>query len=541
MSRQPDADTRAPAAPVLSPARFDAVLFDLDGVITETAGLHAAAWKEAFDALLGRLGRERGRCYAPFDARADYRATVDGKPREDGIRDFLASRGIALPDGSPDDPADAATVHGVAKRKNAGYHRRLDRDGVRVHADALDLIRRVRVAGLPCAVVSASRNTAAVLAAANLDELFDARIDGRDLAARGLRGKPAPDLFLLAARRLNADPARTVVVEDALAGVAAGRAGGFGLVVGVARDRDGAALRAHGADVALGDLNALAVAAPARPPQRLENALGAVGEIVAYAGGRRLVVFLDYDGTLTPIVARPDLAVLSADMRAVLRRLAELTTVAVISGRDRADVAQRVGLSDLVYAGSHGFEIAGPGGRALSHAVGGAWQGELAQIARELARELADIDGAIVEPKAYGVAVHYRQVAEGDLPAVGRIVEAAHERHPGLAKTLGKKVYEFRPGVPWDKGKAVRWLLDALDLAPESALALYLGDDLTDEDAFTALADSGIGILVGEGFGATRASYRLRDVAAVASFLRRLADALSAQRPHPWTAGTARG
>jgi alpha,alpha-trehalase len=519
---------RTDATPVLSRGRHDAVLVDLDGVVTETAEVHAAAWKDAFDALLQHLSRAQGADYAPFDAEREYRDTVDGKPREDGIRDFLASRGLELPEGSADDPPDAATVAGLAKRKNGAYHARLDRDGVRVHRDALDLIRRARAAGLRCAVVSASRNTAAVLAAADLSDLFDLRVDGRDLAAFQLKGKPAPDLFLLAARRLNVDPARTVVLEDAFAGVEAGRAGGFGLVVGVARTGAEAALREHGADVALANLDDLAVEAAAKLPDHLQSAVDMVHDIVAYTGNRRLVVFLDYDGTLTPIVARPDLAVLSDAMRAVLQGLAEVATVGIISGRDRADVAGRVGLDGLVYAGSHGFDIAGPAGHKLAHSEGDAWQGELADTAQELEDALAGIDGSLVERKAYGVAVHYRQVAEAEVAAVGRIVEAAHERHPALTKTLGKKVYEFRPGIPWDKGKAVQWLLHALGLSEDSALALYLGDDVTDEDAFAALADTGIGILVGEGYGATRAHYHLPDIDAVQRFLDQLAAAVQA-------------
>jgi alpha,alpha-trehalase len=531
VTTESDGSPRDSAVSVLARARHDAVLFDLDGVVTETAHVHAASWKDAFDPLLERLSRAHGTRYLPFDPDRDYRATVDGKPREDGIRDFLASRGITLPEGAPEDAEDAATVHAVARRKNAAYHRRLDRAGVGVHRDALDLIRRARAAGLRCAVVSASRNTAAVLAAAELSDLFDLRIDGRDLATAGLRGKPAPDLFLLAARRLNLDPARTVVLEDALAGVAAGRAGGFGLVVGVARNGGVDDLLAHGADVALDTLDRLEVQAAARVPSHLHSAVDRVHEIVAYAGNRRLLVFLDYDGTLTPIVARPDLAVLSAEMRAVLQRLAETVTVAVISGRDRADVAERVGLGELVYAGSHGFDIAGPAGRALAHSEGDAWQAELAETAGELERELAAIEGALVERKAFGVAAHYRQVADAEVATVGRIVEAAHERHPSLTKTLGKKVYEFRPGIPWDKGKAVLWVLRALGLSEESALALYLGDDVTDEDAFAALADTGVGILVGEGYGVTRAHYHLPEIAAVQRFLDELAAAVRAHLP----------
>jgi len=512
----------------ISPAAFDAVLVDLDGVVTETARLHAAAWKAAFDALLAEQADAAGRRdHEPFDSNRDYRRHVDGKPREAGVRGFLAARGVSLPEGAPDDSPGRHTVHGVANAKNAAYHRLLNERGVQVHADALDFLKRARAAGLTRVVVTSSRNAAAVLSAAGLDRCFELRVDGNDLAAEGLAGKPAPDLFLLAARRAQADPARAVVLEDALSGMAAGRAGGFGRVVGVARGNSPEDLRAHGADVAVTDLRALDVGDDAGPAgEPLLSPRGVATSVLAEAGNRRLAVFLDYDGTLTPIVPRPELAVISEEMRATLKRLVRLCTVAIISGRDRPDVAEKVGVRDLVYAGSHGFDIAGPEGTRIARAEGEADRDELRAAARELREALASVDGAIVEEKAFGVAVHYRQVPESEAPRVEQAVDAAQERHPGLKRTAGKKVHEFRPGVDWDKGKALLWLLDALELSADDTLPLYLGDDVTDEDAFKALAGRGIGIRIGDDGGRTHARYCLPDVAAVQCFLEELADRL---------------
>ncbi|WP_206607826.1 trehalose-phosphatase [Ferruginivarius sediminum] len=518
-------------AATIAVERFDAVLLDLDGVVTETAALHAAAWKEALDQALAEWSRQRDGSTAPFDIDTDYHRHVDGKPREAGIRAFLQARGIELPDGKEADTAADLSVRGIANTKNAAYHRLMAERGVKVHDDALDFIKRVRAAGLVCAVVSSSRNVASVLAAADLEESFDLRVDGNDLVAENLAGKPAPDLFLLAARRAGVEPARAAVLEDALSGVEAGKAGGFGLVVGVARGNAAEDLRAHGADVALVDLRKLGVSgATKRLPEELPSALDALPELTAIAASRRLAVFLDYDGTLTPIVARPDLAVLSPEMRDVLRGLAKVCTVAVISGRDRADVAERVGVGDLIYAGSHGFDIAAPHGQRIEHEEGAAHRDELRAAAEELREALAEVPGAIVEEKRYGVAVHYRQVPPARQDAVNEAVDAAQRRHPRLARTLGKKVYEFRPGIPWDKGKAVDWLLSALDLSDTGVLAIYLGDDVTDEDAFAQLAESGIGILVGEGYGATRARYQLEDVEAVRAFLAALSEASATRR-----------
>jgi len=231
------------------PDTVTACLFDLDGVLTKTATVHAAAWKRMFDAFLAdRPGQ------APFDAGRDYTEYVDGKPRLDGVRAFLQARGIDLPEGAPDDPPDAETVHGLAARKNDLVNEVLEQQGVEAYDGSVRYVRAARDAGLRRAVVSSSANTQAVLRAAGIEDLFEARVDGIVAEREGLQGKPAPDTFLAGARALGVEPAQAAVFEDALAGVQAGRAGRFGCVVGV--DRGGAAdgLRAHGADVVVDDL-----------------------------------------------------------------------------------------------------------------------------------------------------------------------------------------------------------------------------------------------------------------------------------------------
>lgn len=238
-------------------ADCDAVLADLDGVLTKTATVHAAAWKELFDGYLaGRAAREGGG-FAPFDSARDYRDYVDGKPRYDGVHSFLASRGITLPRGDPADPPDRETICGLGNRKNALFLERLAADGVAAYPDAVALVHAAQRRGVKLAVVTSSRNGEAVLAAAGLTALFAVRVDGRELARLGLPGKPAPDMFLEAARRLGAEPRRAAVLEDSVAGVAAARAGGFGLVVGVDREGQGPQLAAHGADVVLSNLEQL--------------------------------------------------------------------------------------------------------------------------------------------------------------------------------------------------------------------------------------------------------------------------------------------
>jgi len=240
------------------PSDIRTVLFDLDGVLTPTARIHAAAWAELFDDL---LRRRDGDGFTPFSP-DDYDEYVDGKPRLDGTRDFLASRDIDLPEGDDDDPPDADTVHGLAARKDRLFLDKV-KDGVEAYPGSVRYLHAVRDAGMRTAVVSASRNCAQIVRAAGLESLLDARVDGVTADRDGLRGKPEPDTFLAAAKALGADPAEAAVFEDALAGVAAGRAGRFGYVVGVDRiDEDGAhrhadELREHGADRVVRDLDEL--------------------------------------------------------------------------------------------------------------------------------------------------------------------------------------------------------------------------------------------------------------------------------------------
>lgn len=245
---------------LLTPARYEAVLFDLDGVVTDTARVHSAAWARTFDAFLARRARAHGRPFEPFTAE-DYRSYIDGRPRHDGIRTFLAARGISLPDGTPGDAPDADTVHGLGAQKLAFFLEDIRAHGVDVHESAVALVRSLRALGMKTGLVTASRNRDEVVRAAGLTSLFDASVDGNDRVALGLRGKPAPDSYLEAARRLGVAPSRAVVVEDATAGVEAGRAGGFGLVIGVDHTGDVETLRAHGADVVVADLAWVDVAA----------------------------------------------------------------------------------------------------------------------------------------------------------------------------------------------------------------------------------------------------------------------------------------
>jgi beta-phosphoglucomutase family hydrolase len=242
------------------PDTIRACLFDLDGVLTDTASVHRTAWKAMFDDYLKRRAERTGEQFVPFDAGADYEKYVDGKPREDGVRSFLASRGIEIPEGDADDPSSAETVHGLGNSKNESFQRTLHEQGVKVFEGSRRYLQAVSAAGIGIAVVSSSANTRDVLEIAKLDQFVQHRVDGVTMRKEHIAGKPAPDSFLRAAELLSVTPDQAAVFEDALAGVQAGRAGHFGIVVGVDRVGHAEALRRNGADVVVTDLSELLTA-----------------------------------------------------------------------------------------------------------------------------------------------------------------------------------------------------------------------------------------------------------------------------------------
>ena len=516
----------ASAGPVtLALEAFDAAVFDLDGVVTRTASLHAATWKKLFDAYLRDRAVRTSEPFEPFDIERDYLQYVDGKPRYEGIRSFLEARKIDLPFGSPDDPPGHHTVCGLGNRKNKLFNELLARDGVDVYESSVQLIRNLRKEKIKIGLVSSSKNTQAVLDAAGLADLFDACVDGIEAANLALKGKPHPDTFIHAVELLGVVPARAFGVEDALSGVAAIRSAGYGLVIGVDRGDQSAALHEHGADIVVQDLSELRLEI-AHAEVNLPNALQSLDEITQRLEDHRPAVFLDYDGTLTPIVAKPDLAVLSPSMRATIKELAALCTVAIISGRDRPVVEQFVGLDGLIYAGSHGFDIAGPDGLRKEHENAAELLPALGRAEAQLRDALVGIPGASIERKRFSIAVHYRLVAPEDLDTVRQAVNAAlSDAGPSLRKAGGKKVFGIRTNLPWDKGRAVWWLLQTLGLDKPEVLPFYIGDDETDEDAFTALNQhGGIGIVVVSAQQHTTAHYALSDTDEVEVFLGKLVD-----------------
>ena len=508
---------------------LNAVIFDTDGVITQTAAVHFAAWKTVFDEFLE--AHATGTAAAPFTD-ADYRVHVDGIGRYDGVDAFLRSRGFVLPRGEPTDAPGDSTVCAVGNTKNASFAAAIERHGVLPYVSTRRFIEQLHRHGIRTAVISASKNCEMVLRAAGMLDLFEVRVDGNDAAAIGFPGKPAPDVFLEAARRLGVDPGSACVVEDAISGVTAGRAGGFGLVVGLDRTRNPEPL-AEFADMVVPDLADLEVVAdgdgagvrevvPARAwlPD-LSDAL-TDHDLVRQVADKTLAVFCDYDGALTPIVDRPGDAVIAPATLAALDALAERTVVGVVSGRDLVDVMAMVPTEGIWFAGSHGFDVRRPDGTRQEFSEGAAALPQLEQAEAELAERLGAIEGAWVERKRFAIAIHHRATPEAQLAELETIVGDIAAAHDALRMTGGKKVFELRPDIEWHKGRAVRWLVDAAGLDPATTLAVFIGDDVTDEDGFAEVRRRGVGVVVGTEDRYTAAHLRVDDPEATRLLLERL-------------------
>lgn len=506
----------------LSPDLFDAVIFDMDGVVTRTAGVHAKAWKTMFDEFLRQWAEKTGESFVPFAVDRDYQRFVDGKPRYSGVSDFLSSRNIELPWGTTDDAADQETICGLGNRKNLLLQKLLDENGVERYECSVVLIHDLKASGIKTAIISASKNCRKIMQAAGIEDLFDVRVDGIDAEQLGFPGKPDPDIFLCAATRLAASPGRTVVIEDSQAGVEAGHRGGFALVIGVNRAAQTSEL-ARFANVVVDDLKEVIVEENARETltDELPLAMEHVKEMGDRIREREAVIFLDYDGTLTPIVERPELAGLSEEMRQALRDLAKKYTVAIVSGRDLEDVRNLVSIDGIIYAGSHGLDISGPDGH-MSFQPGLDYLPSLDLAEQSLQKQLLDLPGAQIERKRFAIAVHFRRVAEAQVPHVEAAVDQVLSQHEDLRKTGGKKIFELRPDIDWDKGKAISWILRKLKLDRDDVLPIYIGDDLTDEDAFREIRNRGLAILVKDENRPTLAHYALENSEEVRLFLHML-------------------
>jgi alpha,alpha-trehalase len=385
----------------------------------------------------------------------------------------------------------------------------------------VDLARTLRGSGVVASAHSSDPRCQRSLTAAGIDDLFDVSIDG--IAGRREKAdNPHSAALLQAAHRLGVRLQRCVVVANTAAGVTAARVGGSALVVGMDDGGRADELLRHGADVVLADLAEITVRTGDQPLSELPNALASYGQLVGVTGVRKSMLFLDYDGTLSPIVSDPDAARLVDGAAAALELVAGVCPVAILSGRDLADVRNRVGIPGVWYAGSHGFELTGPDGTHHQNEAAAPFVPILARAAAELHDGLANIPGLRLEHKRFAVAVHFREVAPD---RVGPIIAAVHQlgARAGLRVTGGRMLVELRPDMDWDKGTTLGWIRDRVDPL-NGLLPIYIGDDLTDEDAFDAVKFDGIGIAVRhdeDGDRRTAARFTLESPAQVRDFLHR--------------------
>ncbi|MCK5706222.1 MAG: trehalose-phosphatase [Candidatus Aureabacteria bacterium] len=501
---------------------FDSVIFDMDGVVTQTARIHVDAWKIVFDEYLRSRESKFSEEFREFSPEVDYLKFVDGKPRYKGVQSFFRSRKISIPFGDPDDNPDKETCCGIGNKKNLIFNELLDKEGAEVFVPAIDLIKSLKSAGIRVGIVSSSKNCQKIIRAAGIEDLFETRVDGVISAELGLKGKPEGDAFVTAALNLKKSPARSVVVEDARSGVQAGRNGGFGLIIGVARKNNEKSLLKYGADVVVRDLSPVTIERieewfqkipdplferwkkPVPKMKDLNDLKGIIKNFHYYRSPKNLlfsrqktIFFLDYDGTLTPIVDRPDMAIMSDEMRDVTKRLSEKHQTAIVSGRMREDVENLVKIDGLFYAGSHGFDIKGPGFSMIQPEVQ-AIIPTIQNITKQLKARFGTMEGAIVEHKKFSVAMHYRLVDEKNVPVISTFVNSLVSDNPDLRLMNGKKVFEILPAIYWHKGKAIRWIIKTLDISWKNTRVVYIGDDTTDEDAFRAIRHNGLGILVSD-------------------------------------------
>ncbi|WP_089723922.1 trehalose-phosphatase [Candidatus Thiosymbion oneisti] len=513
---------RVPELTVLR-EKIDAAIFNLDGVVTQIAKLQASAWKRLFDTYLRERSSQQGEDYRYFDSALDYRRYIDGRPRYQAIKHFLLARHIDLPKGEPDDPPERDTICGLGNRKNLIFDQIVEEEGVAVYGCTIALVRRLRKAGIKTAVVSASKHCDLVLERVGITGLFDTRIDGLEAERLDLDSKPDPDIFLEAVRRLDVAPAKTVVFEDTVVGITAGKRGRIALVIGVDHGGWDRKMQQHGADLVVRDLCRVDVEGTDSDRRSSPRPLTDVSWVSKQLAGKRPALFLDYGGTLAPIDDRPEDARLTEDMRLILRSVARVAQVVVVSGRDLDEVSELVGLQEITYAGNHGLEIRGPDLR-LELPEGIDALDDLDQATVDLTTALKTIPEARLTRKRFAIVVHYRQQTGEGSDAVESAVRQVQAHFPRLHLTGGKAVIELLPDIDWDKGRAVRWLLSELGLEGAEVLPIYMGDDVTDEDAFRAVRGRGLGILVSDRPQSSAALYRVRDTDHVAELLRHLAE-----------------
>lgn len=494
---------------------FEAVIFDLDGVLVDTRLLHFSSWEKVFNEYLITKKTES---LFTFE---DYLSHVDGKPRREGISDFLKSRGLV---------DEAPVIDELADKKNKIFHEILDADLPEVFPNTIPAIERLKLYNISVAVVSSSANGRFILEKLNLSHHFSVIIDGHLGKNLNLKGKPAPDYFLEASKRLGLSPDQCCVVEDALAGIKAAKQGNFRMIYGLERIGESLSLALYnaGSDMVISSLTQIG---------SVPNALLCWDKIQWSFNNKDVALFLDFDGTLTDIAATPDSVMFSNTTKKILQLCSQSMKVAIISGRDRLNVKSIVGLDHVFYAGCHGFDISGPGCFHFSvDSIENSLKSlETATLLFE--SKLSGFSGVIIERKKFGTAVHYRLADQKKHDLIIEDLKTILHSFPDLKAKDGKKVFEIIPNVEWGKASAINKLTEILNIDKSKTILIFIGDDKTDEEAFVELDDSCLKIRIDQsGHAFTNADYHLKDPFEVMVFLTRILQS-HAGKLKRWTLG----
>lgn len=469
-----------------------AIIFDLDGVLTETQKLHEKAWREMFNAFLPE----------PLSG-DDYRRYLDGKPREVGIRSMLSARNIQLGD---------EEIHALGKEKNKLYIEALKKEGPHLIDESFSFVVRMFAKKLPMAVVSSSRNCRMIMEETNLIQFIPVLVTPEEADIKNLRGKPDPDYFLEACRLLKVAPSESIMVEDAISGIEAGKKAGFGKVVGIKIRNDPQGLnelKSAGADEVVSSLWSVS---GMDDYLKLDDAGKNFSKILQR--NQNHFLFLDFDGTISEIVKDPAQAKPLEGVVKLISELADMMPVCIITGRDTEVIRNLIDLPHIHYAACHGFEISGPAGLHYELAEARAIIPEFDKAQSSLTKKLGEFKGIVIERKKFGLAFHYRMITSPDIR--NKLISEVSDycgKHGFFKVRPGEEVIEILPNLNWHKGKALLKLYEVLKLSKTKFPPLYFGDGKTDEDAFREMINWGTSILISDHDRPSLAHYKIANPA----------------------------
>lgn len=489
------------------------IIFDMDGVVTQTATLHFDAWKAILDEFLLTRNPEENKLFTE----EDYFYYLDGMPRAEGLSNFLTARQI-IPHSNQE-----KWIKQLTNKKNKYLQKLLKNQSVDYFPDTLQFIEFLLLHRYQIALISSSKNCIPILKSAKIDRLFPIYVDGIISEQLNIPGKPEPDIFLEAAKRLKLCPQECLVIEDALSGVKAAKKGQFGTIIALDRKKKlSSQFLELQPDYILPDLSKAQQLFNKntrihRAPKSGLAVLPSIYHLMKHC--YQFIIFLDYDGTLTPIVEKPDQAILSTSMHHCLTSLSQEYLTVIISGRELEDLKEHINISTLFYSGNHGLEFMGP---QSYYQIGEEFKEEIEELYYALTQKFAGISGCFIENKNFSLSVHYRLVDEKKVRLIEKQVDNALVNYPRLKKHYGKKVYEIRPNILWNKGIASNAILEKFKLNNPHLIPIYIGDDVSDEDAFDVFQTKGITIKVEKNPLHTKANYFLDSPLEVQSFLTQL-------------------